>query len=141
MEASHGSTKGSELLMSYDYSSEYTRNRDNRTKINNLIGFGAEKSQDFPRCPTCIEHWRLEIVNSPDGKKQGKCIRGCGNLFDLQNNEERPKNTSRFGSKSQSFIITKDKDKNTKRKAKFDSPNNELTDEDLRDIRNSGGLV
>ena len=127
--------------MSLGEGSDYAKRRDDRTRINNLIGFGAEKSQDFHRCPTCIEHWRLEIVNSPDGKKQGKCVRGCGQLFDLQKDEERPKNTSRFGSKSKSFIVSKDKDKNTKRKAKFDSPNNELSDEDLRDIRNSGGLV
>jgi uncharacterized C2H2 Zn-finger protein len=126
--------------MSLGEGSDYAKRRDDRTKINNLIGFGSESSQDFHRCPTCIEHWRLEIVNSPDGKRMGKCIRGCGNLFNLQKDEERPKNASRFGNKTSSFIITKDKSKD-KKKSKFDTPNNELTDEDLRDIRNSGGLV
>lgn len=102
-----------DITMSYDPNSEYVRNRDNRTKINNLLGWGKESDIDFHRCPTCIDHPRLEIVES-DGKRMGKCIRGCGNLFNLQKDEERPQNTSRFGSKSHSFIVSKDQKKKSK---------------------------
>jgi hypothetical protein len=134
--------------MSYDYDSEYVRNRDNRTKVRNLV-FGRESSRDFPRCITCIEKWRLEIVNSEDGtKKMGKCIRGCGQLFELETmrNDETggnmltPKYTSKYGStgKSHSFIVNKGGKK--KKGLPYDSVNSQLSEEDRDDIRKSTGI-
>jgi hypothetical protein len=135
--------------MSYDRDSEYVRSRDDRTRIRNLVGYGRETSRDFPRCPFCLEKWRLEIVNSEDGtKKMGKCIRGCGQLFDLETmrNDETgstmlvpTKYTSKYGSTgtSHSFIASQG-DKNKKRK-QTGSINDQLTKEDRDDIRKSLG--
>ena len=133
--------------MSYDRDSEYVRSRDDRTKIRNLVFFGRESSRDFPRCPSCLEQWRLEIVNSEDGtKKMGKCVRGCGQLFELETmrNDETggnmltPKYTSKYGStgKTHSFIVSKDKKKKRK---DIGSINDHLSEEDRDDIRKSLG--
>jgi len=86
----------------------------------------------------------LEIVNSEDGtKKMGKCVRGCGHLFDLDKtiNEETgsiaPKYRTKYTSVTKSFILRKDHKKKSKQTG---SINDQLSDSDRDDIRKSIGV-
>jgi hypothetical protein len=110
-----------------DRASPYYEHMQNKNKINICLWNTLNDSdRDFPRCDVCLERWRLEIITSSDGKKQGKCIRGCGKVFDLEKvvNTETGNDmlvpqtyTNRYGvppGKQHSFLISqKDKRKST----------------------------
>jgi hypothetical protein len=127
--------------------SPYENIKNDRVKVNNLV-FGGEPKRDFPRCPICIEQWRLELFTSDSGKRMAKCIRGCGQLFDLetmQNQEDGgtmlvpSKYTSRYGStqKHSSFIISQGHKKKSKQTG---SINDQLSEADREDIQTSTGM-
>jgi Zn ribbon nucleic-acid-binding protein len=130
--------------MSYERDSAYLGMRNNRNKVNNLVGFGVESKIDFPRCPICLEHWRLTVTEE-NGIKVGYC-QGCGKTIPLETtvNQETGDNmltptkyTSKYGStsKQHSFIISKDK--KTKRK-QTGSINDALSADDIADISATG---
>jgi hypothetical protein len=104
--------------MSYNIDGQ--KKQDNRVKINNVI-IPSGSSRDFPRCIVCIDQPRLQVSNSPEGKRIGVCVKSCGQTFELEKttNQETggsmltPKYTSKYGSagKQHSFIVSQNKKK------------------------------
>jgi len=91
-----------------DHNTIYSQLKRNRKRIgialwNNNLGL---KGPPEARCEFCLERWRLEIRESPNGKI-GVCIRGCGNTFQLKRADLKgeildyikyqPKYTTKFG--------------------------------------------
>lgn len=124
----------------YNPDSPYQQYKHQRAKVYNLV-FGRESNLDFPRCSVCLKQWRLHIEKSPDGKsKVGICKQGCGKRHQLDQQKEQAKlKLSHYEGQSTTIVISqKRKGRN---KPKFDSVNNDLTEEDKEDIRGAGGAI
>lgn len=110
--------------------SPYDSMKANRHRVNDMtLGFNTSTSP-LARCPTCVEQWKLEVSTTAEGKKIGKCIRGCGGEYPLEPNkdpESQSKYTTRFGTannqKYSSFIISQ-----PRKKSKYD-----LADEEAKE--------
>jgi hypothetical protein len=126
--------------MAYDIDGR--RKEDTRIKVNNMTFPSGRSGQDFPRCLHCIDKPRLQIQKDTNGNRVGVCVKSCGQTFQL---EEKPNEetggkhyVAKYPTNKKDFIISQP-DKN-KKKPKFDTPNAQLTEEDVDDIRKSTGI-
>ncbi len=94
--------------------SEYERNKNDRTRVNNLTGFGTPTS-DKQLCNVCQVALRLKQI---DGVNKMWCS-SCNNILPVDSatavTDVNSKYTSRYGStgKSNFFIISQSKKKKT----------------------------
>src|SRR5438128_2707043 len=110
-----------------NYDRNFRRERDSRTKINNLV-FTSSNHGNKIHCRTCIEHWVM-ILKEIDGAKKWWC-HGCNQTipYEKENVESSNKKyTSKFGTasgQSHSFIISKGKKKHRPRALSDDDKSN-----------------
>ena len=121
------------------YESEYLRQRDSSYKVKNLVFVGVESNPDFHRCPHCFKKWRLEIRDDGKGNKVGVCIRCCGKTYQLvQQQQQQNKLSQKYGEAPSKPILISQKSKISKPRKQIESANDELSDEDISDLRKSG---
>ena len=122
--------------------SPYEDMKRNRHKINNMtLGF-TNTSPSAPKCSICLEQWKLQVSTNSDGHKIGTCIRGCGTVFQLDeqgDSANASKYTTKFGTannqKYSSFIISQ-----PRRKSKDALAEAELQD-DIRKLTGSRSVT
>ncbi len=120
--------------MAYDIDGRLKRDRT--TGINNLMGFGQpEKINEF--CKPCYYSGLSRLIPHP--KETGKLLcRNCGKSYDIEEiKKEKAKPTKSLTKPQHTPLIISQNGKD-KKKPKFDTPNSELTDEDLADLRGYG---
>ncbi|PWU81109.1 MAG: hypothetical protein DLM72_08685 [Candidatus Nitrosopolaris wilkensis] len=106
-----------------------------RNKID-YIGFGETAEYKSDWCPSnvCKVRMRLEPNGDLNCQECGRTV----SKEQQQQQQQQVKISLKHDNNPGAPIIISQKDKNDKRKAKFDMPNNSLTDEDLDDLRNMG---
>jgi hypothetical protein len=85
----------------------------------------------------CYQSGLGRLIPSPEGKDKLFC-RNCGRTFDKEEINNKGKPAKSLTKPQHSPILISQKSKN-KKKPKFDTPNSQLTEEDLDDIRKSTG--
>jgi uncharacterized protein YbaR (Trm112 family) len=125
-----------------DPDSPYYQYKRNRFKVNNLTWNSSYTERLF--CKPCYSSGLGRLIPSPKADEKDKLYcRNCGKSYDISDIDDQQKETKlgmKHGETQNTPILISQK-RNDKRKPKFDSVNNELTDEDKQDIRNSGGLI
>jgi len=124
-----------------DSESPYLAAKRQRFRVTNLVGFGSEtKRNEF--CLPCYNSGLGRLIPSPkpDQKDMLYC-RNCGTSYNNSDIDEQQKET-KLGLKhgegqSKTFMISK-KSKGSKPRKQVGSVNDELTDEDISDLRSSG---
>ncbi len=119
--------------MSYDLDGHLKQDR--RTGINNLIGFGQpEKINEF--CKPCYYSGLSRLIPHPTEKDKLLC-RNCGTSYSMEEIKEKSKPVKSLTRPQRNTMIISQKGKD-KKKPKFDTPNSELSQEDLDDLRSYG---
>lgn len=115
--------------------SYYNQMKVDRLKVNSLLGFGNNfSSPNHPRCVTCIDQWKLVISTNVEGKRIGTCVKGCGQVYQLDKEQDSAssKYTTRYGQaqgqKHSTFILSQ-----SRRKSNTQSAEDELK-EDIRKL-------
>lgn len=128
----------------YNCESPYAQMKRDRYKINNLVGFGSEiKNNEF--CIPCYYSGLGRLIPSPKTEEKGTLYcRNCGKSYSIDDIPKTTKPTSlkslnKPQQTSRPFVISQKR--KGKDKPKFDSPNNELTEDDLKDLRSMGYRV
>jgi len=125
-----------------DPDSPYYQYKRNRFKVNNLTWNSSYTEKLF--CKPCCSSGLGRLIPSPKADEKDKLYcRNCGKSYDISDIDNQQKETKlgmKHGETQNTPILISQK-RNDKRKPKFDGLNNELTDEDKQDIRNSGGLI
>jgi transcription elongation factor Elf1 len=123
---------------SENYDRTYRNERESGRGINNLTWSNSSEGKSKFWCTLC----RVKLIASPKpNEKDMLWCKECGHSFDKKVQQTtKPINKSRSPSSanSGSFIISQ------KRKAtvrRIDSVNNELSDEDLNDLRSMGFTI
>jgi hypothetical protein len=125
-----------------DPESPYYQYKRNRYKINNLTWKPSYSEKLW--CKPCYSSGLGRLIPSPKADEKDKLY--CRNrgkscdISDIDNQQKETKLGMKHGeTRSQPMLISqKSKEK---RKPKFDSVNNDLTEEDKSDIRQSGGHI
>ena len=116
--------------------------RNNRFKINNLVGFGQiEKKNQW--CIPCYSSGLGRLIPSPkEGEKDMLYCPNCGKSYSI-NEINKTKPTADLAKPQQTSgpILICQKGKHDRRKVKFDTINNQLSDEDLNDLRSMGYCI
>lgn len=126
---------------SYDRDSPYLAAKNNRFKINNLTWTSpyAEKSW----CKLCYSSGLGRLIPSPKSDEKDKLYcRNCDKSYGMDEIDKRTKTTRNLNKPQQTsgpFVISQKR--KGKDKPKCDSPNNELTEDDLKDLRSMGYRV
>jgi uncharacterized protein YbaR (Trm112 family) len=125
---------------SYDRDSPYLATKNNRFKINNLTWTSSYAEKSW--CKPCYSSGLGRLIPSPKADEKDKLYcRNCGksyNISDIDKQQQEQKNLTATSAKSSGPIVISQKSKNKRDKPKFDIVNNELTDEDLEDLRGLG---
>lgn len=118
--------------MSYAEDSEYSRMKENRNQIKNLVFTNSDDSRSNKKfCPTCIDHIAL-LLKEIDGRQVYWC-HDCGSTFAIDKKPVKNKNLSKFQEKHTPMIISQHTEKKNPR---FDD--SQITDEDRADLRRFG---
>lgn len=124
--------------------SHYNQMKASRLKVNSLLGFGSTNSSpNTPRCLTCLEAWKLQISTNAEGKRIGKCIKGCGQEYVLDSPADQATNskyTTRYGQaqgqKHSTFILSQ-----PRRKSNTQAAEDELKEDISKLTGASDGIV
>jgi hypothetical protein len=91
---------------------------------------------------TCIDRWKLVISTNAEGKQIGTCVKGCGQVYQLDKEQDSTssKYTTRYGQaqgqKHSTFIFSQ-----SRKKSKAQAAEGELK-EDIRKLTGvSDGIV
>ena len=126
----------------YDPESPYAQMKRDRYKINNLVGFGSETRKN-EWCLQCYSSGLGRLIPSPKSDEKDKLYcRNCGKSYGMDEIDKRTKTTRNLNKPQQTsgpFVISQKRKGKDKRKC--DSPNNELTEDDLKDLRSMGYRV
>jgi uncharacterized protein YbaR (Trm112 family) len=124
---------------SLDRDSPYLAARNNRFKINNLVGFGQiEKKNQW--CIPCYSSGLGRLISSPkEGEEDMLYCRNCGKSYSIDDiNKTKPTQNLAKPQQTSRPILISQKSKAAKPRKQVGSVNDELTDEDIGDLRSSG---
>ena len=123
-----------------DPESPYYQYKRNRYKINNLTWKPSYTEKLW--CKPCYSSGLGRLIPSPKADEKDKLYcRNCGrsyNISDIDNQQQQEKKLSAVSPKSSGPIIISKKTKGSKPRKQVGSVNDELTDEDISDLRSSG---
>jgi hypothetical protein len=118
-----------------DIGNEARKIGEQRTKVNVALWSDQQTETDIPRCRTCISHQKLKLEGT------NWVCRECGVETPIAEVKHEKRLTSKFPNSSGNPIIMSKKSEKHKRFTSYDSPNSELSEEDLNDLRSMGYTV
>jgi hypothetical protein len=121
-----------------DQDSPYLAAMRDRYKINNLVGFGSETTNKIEWCPTNVCNVRMRLDANGDLKCQ-ECGLTITKTQQQQQQDKTKLNLKQNNGPTTPIVISQKSKGRDKRK--WDTPNNELSDEDLDDLCRMGFTI